>query len=82
MRKKLIGVAVAGALAMTVMGTGVASARAGDATLNVVHGIPGLTVDVCVDGATAIPDFAPGTVITGVRTAGWLSRIQGRGPER
>jgi len=67
MMKRLIGVAVAGALAMTVMGTGVASARAGDATLNVVHGIPGLTVDVCVDGATAIPDFAPGTVVTGVK---------------
>jgi Domain of unknown function (DUF4397) len=67
MMKKLIGVAVAGAVAMTVLGTGVASARAGDATLNVVHGIPGLTVDVCVDGATAISDFAPGTVITGVK---------------
>ena len=66
MRKKLIGVAVAGALAMTVMGTGVSGARAEGATLNVVHGIPGLTVDICVDGATAIPDFAPGTVITGV----------------
>jgi hypothetical protein len=52
---------------MTMLGTGTASAGAGDATLNVVHGIPGLTVDVCVDGATAIPDFAPGTVVTGVK---------------
>jgi len=66
MRNRLIGIAVAGSLAMTMLGTGAAGARAGDATLNVVHGIPGLTVDVCVDGATAIPDFAPGTVVTGV----------------
>ena len=66
MRNRLIGIAVAGSLAMTMLGTGTAGARAGDATLNVVHGIPGLTVDVCVDGATAIPDFAPGTVVTGV----------------
>jgi hypothetical protein len=63
--RKLIGVVVALALAVATLG-GVATAKAGNATLNVVHGIPGLTVDVCVDGATAIPDFAPGTVITGV----------------
>jgi len=63
--RKLIGVVVASALAVATLG-GVATAKAGNATLNVVHGIPGLTVDVCVDGATAIPDFAPGTVITGV----------------
>jgi chitodextrinase len=33
-----------------------------DADLTVVHGIPGATVDVYVDGAKALPDFAPDTV--------------------
>ena len=33
--------------------------------------IPGLTVDVCVDGTKAIPDFAPGDVVRNVElTAG------------
>jgi hypothetical protein len=63
--RKLIGVVVASALAVAAL-VGVATAEAGNARLNVVHGIPGLTVDVCIDGATAIPDFAPGTVIKGV----------------
>ena len=36
-------------------------------TLNVVHGIPGLTVDVCVNGTKAITDFMPGDVVSGVR---------------
>ena len=67
MMRKLIGVAVAGAFAMTMIGTGAASARAADATLNVVHGIPGLTVDVCVNGDTAISDFMPGDVVAGVK---------------
>jgi hypothetical protein len=34
--------------------------------LNVVHGIPGVTVNVCVDGTVAIPDFAPGDVVKNV----------------
>jgi hypothetical protein len=33
-----------------------------DASVTVVHGIPGVTVDVYVDGANAIPNFAPNTV--------------------
>lgn len=31
-------------------------------TVTVVHGVPGLTVDVYVNGALALPGFAPGTV--------------------
>ena len=61
MRSRLIGVAVAGALAMTLVGVGTAGARGGNAVLNVVHGIPGVDVNVCVNGAAAIPDFKPGT---------------------
>jgi hypothetical protein len=31
-------------------------------TVTVVHGVPGLTVDVYVNGALTLPSFAPGTV--------------------
>ena len=71
MTKRIIGLAVA--LATTMALFGAAPAQAGDGqkfTLNVVHGIPGLTVDVCVNGAKAITDFEPGDVVTGVRLPG------------
>jgi hypothetical protein len=33
-----------------------------DAQLSVLHGVPGLTVNVCVNGSVAIPTFAPGAL--------------------
>ena len=66
MRSRLIGVAVAAAVAMTLVGVGTAGARGGNAVLNVVHGIPGVDVNVCVNGEAAIPDFKPGDVVAGV----------------
>ena len=39
-----------------------AGAVGGTTNTTVVHGIPGLTVDVYVDGALTLDDFAPGTV--------------------
>lgn len=33
-----------------------------DATLSVLHGVPGLTVDVWVDGELTLDDFEPGTL--------------------
>jgi hypothetical protein len=39
-----------------------AAAAPGDAQLSVVHGVPGLVVDVYVDGAEVIPDFEFETV--------------------
>jgi hypothetical protein len=38
------------------------AAQAADGTVTVVHGIPGLTVDVYVNGDETLPNFAPGTV--------------------
>ena len=64
MKKRLLGVGVVAALAVSTLGVGTASAA--DASLNVVHGIPGVNVEVCVNGSVAIPGFAPGDVVTGV----------------
>jgi uncharacterized protein DUF4397 len=68
MMKRTIGLAIALATTMALLGAAPAQATGGStATLNVVHGIPGLTVDVCVNGAKAITDFEPGDVVTGVQ---------------
>ena len=61
MRKTvLVGVA-AGAL-HTVGAALPASAAEGDASLSVLHAVPGVTVDVYVDGARTLDDFTPGTL--------------------
>lgn len=39
-----------------------ASADSHEATVSVLHGVPGLTVDVYVNGEEMIPDFEPGTL--------------------
>ena len=67
MRKRMLTLAVALTAALTIFGMGTASAGSAKATLNVVHGIPGLDVDVCVDGTKAITDFNPGEVVAGVK---------------
>src|SRR4029453_7571596 len=64
MIRRLMGLGVAATLAVSMLGVGTASAA--DASLNVVHGIPGVDVEVCVNGAVAIPGFNPGEVVTGV----------------
>jgi hypothetical protein len=64
MKKRFLGIAVVTTLAVSLFGVGTASAA--DATLNVVHGIPGVDVNVCVDGTEAIPDFSYSDVVTGV----------------
>jgi hypothetical protein len=65
MRRILTGV-LAGALLLALGGTAFARTAQADVTLNVVHGIPGVDVNVCVNGNVAIPDFNPGEVVTGV----------------
>ena len=59
-----MGLSVAATLAVSMLGVGTASAA--DASLNVVHAIPGVNVEVCLDGAVAIPGFNPGEVVSGV----------------
>jgi len=69
MTKRIIGLAVALATTMALFGAVPAQATGGTPkfTLNVVHGIPGVTVDVCVNGAKAITDFEPGDIVSGVK---------------
>lgn len=56
MKKLLVGLAAAAAVAIS---PGIASAQDA-ATVTLLHGIPGATVDVAVDGAVVIPGFEPG----------------------
>jgi hypothetical protein len=51
-------VAIAAALAFAAP----AQAAEGDAQLSVLHGVPGLTVDVWVNGERTLDDFTPGTL--------------------
>lgn len=67
MKKRLLGLGVAASLAVTMLGVG--TAYAADASINVVHGIPGVDVNVCVNGTAAISDFNPGEVVPGVALA-------------
>jgi hypothetical protein len=56
MKRVLAGVAAIAAIAIA---PGVASAQ-DDTTITLLHGIPGATVDVAVDGAVVIAGFEPG----------------------
>jgi hypothetical protein len=78
MSKRIIGLAVALATTMALFGAAPAQATGGTSkfTLNVVHGIPGVTVDVCVNGAKAITDFEPGDVVSGVKLPGGEYRLK------
>lgn len=69
MRKKLMGLGLMASLVVGLLAAGGPASGAGKARLNVVHGIPGVTVDVCVDGTKAIPNFAPGDVVKNVELA-------------
>ncbi|MDC7121223.1 DUF4397 domain-containing protein [Cellulomonas fimi] len=50
------------ALAAVMLTSAPAGAAPGDATLYVLHGVPGLTVDVWVNGQRTLDDFTPGTL--------------------
>ena len=61
MRKTLIAGIAAGAL-VAVAAALPASAAEGDAQLSVLHAVPGVTVDVYVNGVLTLDDFTPGTL--------------------
>ncbi len=57
--RRLSALVSAGVVVASLFATaGTASAAPGDATLWVAHGVPGATVEVCVNGASAKEDFA------------------------
>jgi hypothetical protein len=61
MRSIVLKSAAALALITGALGA-IPAAAQDDAQLYVLHGVPGLTVDVCVNGAVQLPDFTPGTL--------------------
>lgn len=62
--RKLLLVPLAGLTALSLLFAVPAGAQSapGNGTVTVVHGIPGLTVDVYVNGNLTLEDFAPDTV--------------------
>ncbi|WP_375167220.1 DUF4397 domain-containing protein [Cnuibacter physcomitrellae] len=66
MKKMKVPAAVAAgaliALGGVTLGAMPANAADGDAKLSVLHAVPGLTVDVYVNGALTLDDFTPGTL--------------------
>jgi len=62
MIRKLWAVLVAVGVVAAVSVASVLPAAAADGTVYVVHGIPGVSVDVYVNGTKTLPNFAPGTV--------------------
>ncbi|GIG23651.1 lipoprotein [Cellulomonas chitinilytica] len=61
MRARLAAGLAAGTLALVTLAAGPASA-ADPAQLSVLHGVPGLTVDVWVNGERTLDDFTPGSL--------------------
>lgn len=61
--RRTLAATTAGSIAVAIALLGASPASAADtAEVYVVHGIPGLTVDVYVDGKRALDDFKPETV--------------------
>ncbi|MGH8776021.1 MAG: DUF4397 domain-containing protein [Jiangellaceae bacterium] len=60
--RRSISAAVVAAVPLVLATAGSAGATQSEATVSVLHGVPGLTVDVYANGEELIPDFAPGTL--------------------
>ncbi len=60
--RKLLATGIAAGAFIAVAAIAPANAAEGDAQLSVLHGIPGLTVDVYVNGDLTLDDFTPGSL--------------------
>src|SRR6187431_498766 len=60
MRKTVFAAVAAGALLAALAAVPASAVEDGKSDLAVLHGVPGLTVDVYVDGALTLDDFEPG----------------------
>ena len=63
MRKRLAATLVAGALTAMIglpLSAAAPAQAAGTATVTIVHGVPGLTVDVYANGQKLLTGFKPG----------------------
>ena len=62
MKRTLVLISAVGLAAVPAAMSAPASAAPSDATVSVLHAVPGLTVDVYANGEELIPDFEPGTL--------------------
>lgn len=62
MKRTLAAAAALSTAALVSSGAAPAFADSHDATVSVLHAVPGLTVDVYANGDELIPDFEPGTL--------------------
>lgn len=60
--KRKLAIGAGAALALATLGGAPAFAADHESTVSVLHGVPGLTVDVYINGEEAISDFEPGTL--------------------
>ncbi len=58
---------LAGALAVSALGFAAPAQAADEATVSVLHGVPGATVDVYANGNALLTDFKPGTLTDPVK---------------
>ena len=62
MKTRVVAGTVAGAFLLAALAVPASASAATNAQLSVLHGAPGVTVDVWVNGALTLDDFAPGTL--------------------
>jgi hypothetical protein len=61
-KTRIMAGSVAGAFLLAALAVPMSASAATNAQLSVLHGVPGVTVDVWVNGALTLNDFKPGTL--------------------
>jgi hypothetical protein len=59
MKRRIAMVGAVGVFTLTLAPMSAQAAESGEATVSVLHAVPGLTVDVYANGDELIPDFKP-----------------------